>query len=198
MIKVNWGSQMNYKMTSQYARGEEKLIAAFNDLNEARFFMAKKSSVDDEERRRVIYRIYDDQELLYELNKEGIAMTHAKYAEGNGDLNNTTPFIFQVLLQTITSLERETIAQFKNKTDASLFVACKIEADDRVHDNDLFFIYKGKILIDTINKTIIANRKTESGGNPKGYHLSPLSTRPTPGGGPADYWVETKDDDENI
>jgi hypothetical protein len=63
----------------------------------------------------------------------------------------------------------------------------------------LFLTFKDKVLIDTVNRTIIANRKKEyigSSGTEKGstYKLSPLSTRPTPDGGPADYWV--KDENE--
>lgn len=183
---------MNFKITEHYARGEEKFIAEFNELNDAKFFMSKKSSIDDLERKKVIYRLYDDHELLHELNKENISITHAKYAEGNGDFNNAAPFIFQVMIKTMDSLERKTIAQFNNKNDAYLFVIYKFEHDNTIHDNDLLLILKDKILIDTANKTIIANRKKESSGssgNEKGstYKLSPLSTRPTPGGGPADY-----------
>lgn len=194
---------MNYKITKHYARGEETLIAEFNELHDARFFMTKKSSIEYEDRKKVIYRLYDDQELLYELNKESISIAHADYAEGNGDFDNSAPFIFQVLIKTMDSLERKTIAQFNDKNDANLFIVCKFGDVNTVHDNDLFLLFKEKILIDTVNKTIIANRKKESsgsGGNEKGsaYKLSPLSTRPTPGGGPADYWVKNEDDDENI
>ncbi|CEG57832.1 hypothetical protein [Legionella fallonii] len=192
---------MNFKITEHYARGEEKFIAEFNELNDAKFFMSKKSSIDDVERKNVIYRLYDDHELLHELNKENISITHAKYAEGNGDFNNAAPFIFQVVIKTMDSLERKTIAQFNDKNDAYLFVVCKFEHDNTIHDNDLLLILRDKILIDTANKTIIANRKKESSGssgNEKGstYKLSPLSTRPTPGGGPADYWVKNEDEDE--
>ncbi len=52
---------MNFKITEHYARGEEKLIAEFNELNDARFFMTQQSS-DDEERKKVIYGLYDDHE----------------------------------------------------------------------------------------------------------------------------------------
>lgn len=192
---------MNFKITEHYARGEEKLIAECDELNDAKFFMSEKSSIDDMERKKVIYRLYDDHELLHELNKENISITHAKYAEGNGDFNNAAPFIFQVMIKTMDSLERKTIAQFNDKNDAYLFVVCKFEHDNTIHDNDLLLILKDKILIDTANKTIIANRKKESSGssgNEKGstYKLSPLSTRPTPGGGHADYWVKNEDEDE--
>jgi len=190
---------MNYKITKHYARGEEQLIAGFNELNDARFFMKKRSSIDDLERKKVIYRLYDDQELLHELNIENISITHAKYAEGTSDFNIAAPFIFLVMIQNIGSLERKTIAQFNDKNDANLYIVCKFEDEHTAPDNDLFLIFKGKILIDTVNKSIIANRKKESStssGQDKGstYKLSPLATRPTPGGGPADYWVKNEDE----
>ncbi|BCA94356.1 hypothetical protein TUM19329_07170 [Legionella antarctica] len=190
---------MNYKITRHYARGEEKFIAEFNELNDARFFMTKKSSIDDLERKKTIYRLYDDYELLHALNKENLSITHAKYADGTSDFNNAAPFIYQVMIKTMDSLERETIAQFNDQNDATLFVVCKFEDDNTLHNDDLLLLFKDKILIDTANKTILANRKKESSGsssNEKGsiYKLSPLSTRPTPGGGPADYWVKNEDE----
>ncbi|WP_115222792.1 hypothetical protein [Legionella donaldsonii] len=190
---------MRYKITEHYARGEEKLIAAFNKFNEARLFMAQKASIDEEAKKKIIYRLYDDNELLHELNKTNISITHAHYAEGNGDLNNAAPFIFQVMAKTAESLEKEMIAQFNDKKDAKLFVVCKIETDQTIHDSDLFFIVKGNLLIDTANKIIIANRNKEASrasGNEKNPTLNPLPTRPTPRGGPPDYWVDKRDDDE--
>jgi hypothetical protein len=79
-----------------------------------------------------------NKKYCHELNKESISITHAKYAEGNGDFNNAAPFIFQVMIKTMDSLERKTIAQFNDKNDANLFVVCKFEDDNTVHDNDLF------------------------------------------------------------
>lgn len=193
---------MNYNVTAHYARGEEKLIAEFNELDDAKVFMTKKASIDDEEGKKVIYRVYNDHELLHELNKENLSITHAKYAEGNGDFNHTVPFIFRVMINTVNSLERKTIAQFIDLNDANLFAVCQFEDNNTEHNIGLFFIFKGQVLIDTINKTIYANRKKESTGtrgNDKGstYQISPLSTRPTPGGGPPDYWIENREEDEN-
>ncbi|WP_019215422.1 hypothetical protein [Legionella tunisiensis] len=190
---------MRYKITEHYARGEEKLIAEFHELNEARFFIAKKPLLMRKQE-KIIYRLYDDNELLHELNKASISITHASYAEGNSDFNNAAPLIFQVMVKTMNSLEKEIIAQFHDKHDAKLFIECKIEVDQTIHDGDLFFIFKNKILIDTANKIIIANRKKEaarSAGNEKSRTLSPLPTRPTPSGGPPDYWVDKRDDDEH-
>ena len=197
------GCHMNYQMTKHYAKGEEKLIAEFNELNEARLFLTKKSTLDDEARKKVIYRLYKNYEILHESNKMNISVAYAKYAEGNGDFNNAAPFIFQVIIKSMDSLERNIIAQFYDKNDADLLVACIFEANYTVHDNDVFLIFKGKILMNTLNKTIIANQKKESGGvsgseKESTCKLSPLSTRPTPSGGPPDYWVNHENDDENI
>ena len=192
---------MNYKITEHYARGEEKLTAEFNELNEALLFITKKSALDGEDSKMLIYRLYDDNELVHELNKENISVTHAKYAEGNGDFTNTAPFTFQVMVKTIDSLERQTVAQFNDINDANLFVISQFEDNNTLHDEDLFLIFKDKVLIDTVNKTISIKRKPEYRGSKSSesgspYNLSPLSTRPTPTGGPPDYWVKNEDADE--
>lgn len=190
---------MKYTITEQYARSEEKPIAEFNELHEARLFITKKSVINDDERKKVIYRLYDDAELFYELNQDNISITHANYAEGNNDFSNTAPFIFQVMISTLNSIERKTIAQFNNKTDAYLFIVSKFEQDNTVIDTDLFLLVKDDMLIDTVNKTIIATRKkgSSAGERDATYSLSPLSTRPTPCGGPPDYWVKNEDDEDN-
>ncbi|TAL59901.1 MAG: hypothetical protein EPN84_10375 [Legionella sp.] len=187
---------MNYYLTEHYARGEEKPIAAFIELGDAQLCMEKKSSTDVEEGKKVIYRLYNDHELLHQLNVENISTSHANYAEGNGDFNSDT-FTFQIMMRTINSLEQKSVAQFNHEHDAYLFIASKFEEDTTINENDLFLLFKNNSLIDTLNKTIIENRNKESSRtNQKEatYKLSPLSTRPTPGGGPADYWV--KDEDE--
>jgi hypothetical protein len=196
------GCPMNYKVTEQYSRGEEKLIAEFNELNEARLFIIKKSYIATEERKKNIYRMYDCSELLHELNKENVFIAHAKYAEGNGDFNNTSPFIFQLMVQPINSMEQKIIAQFNEKNDIYLFINVQCEDNSKVNDNDLFLIFKNHNLIDTINKTIIVAQQKESSGlssNEKGsaFKLS-FSTRPTPGGDTIDYWDRNEEDDENI
>jgi len=191
---------MAYKATKQFARGEEKLIAEFSVLKEAIFFITKKSSIDADERKKTIYRLYDDNGLLQVVNKENISFTQANYADGNGEFNNTLPFTFQLKISTGNSSESETVAQFYDKNDAYLFVLKLLEADAR-QDNELLFLFKEKVIMDTLSKSIVANRLEKSDSslvNEKGStrHLSPLSTRPTPSGGPPDYWVETDDGDD--
>ena len=190
---------MQYKMTEQYARSEEKLIAEFNELNDATNFMKKKSSNDEDEGKKVIYRLYDDSALLHQLNPDNIITANAGYADGNRDFDMMPPFSCKVMFQLVDTTERKSVANFNDKNDARLFVISKCGADHTISDNDLFFIYQGNSLIDTLNKIIIGhrNKKSEgSSGKEKGatFRPSPLSTRPIPPGGPTDCWVENEED----
>ena len=192
---------MNYKVTAQYPRGEEKLIAEFCTSHDATLFLTKKISDDQQHAKKRIYRLYGDSELLREFNEENISVASAQYAEGDSDFINQPPFIFTVTTQTINDSERKNIANFNDDNDANLFIIGKCETDNTVNDNDLFCIFKDRILIKTLNKIIIANQKIESEGSQgkqsgATFHPSPTPTRPTPPGGPSDCWVE-KDDDNN-
>lgn len=192
---------MHYMVTSHYARGEERWIASFDSTDEARLFLRKKSSIDEEEGKKVIYRLYDDQELLQEWNKDNISITCALYADGNADFDNVPPGVFKVMMNSVNLLQKTPMAQFHAQNDAMLFIVSAFEAENDTHANDVFFIFKGNLLMHTVNKSILEKRKRGSGstnGQEKGstYQISPLSTRPTPGGGPPDYWVEKEDTDE--
>jgi hypothetical protein len=192
---------MEYSVTEQYARSEEKFIAKFSDLNAATIFIAQKSSNDNIESRKLIYRLYNESELLQEINKENISVAYAQYAEGSHTFNGRLPFL--VMIKANNALERKPIANFIDIKDAELFIVGKCDADYTIGDNDLFFIFREQNLMDTLNKVILANRKKKSEGtrgNESGstFQPTPLSRRPTPSGGPSDCWVEKeKDDDEN-
>jgi len=195
------GCYMKYNLTKQYSRGEEKPIASFNELNDAINFMAKKSSNDEGEGKKAIYRLYDDTDLLQQLNCDSIITSNAAYADGNHDFDTMPPFACKVMFQLVDTTERKSIANFNDKNDAKLFVISKCGADHTISDNDLFFIHQNNNLIDTLNKIIIGhqNKKSEgssSSGKEKGatFRPSPLPTRPTPTGGPTDCWVENEDD----
>lgn len=188
---------MNYYLTGQYARGEENPIAAFNELIDVQEFTTIKLAQDELERKRIVYRVYDDQVLLHQFNSENISTSYAQFAEGNGDFNTVESFIFQVILKPFTNPKQKTIAQFNHQPDAYLFITAKFANDHALHDKDLLLLFNAKSLIDTLSKTINEHRGTSSTHNEQGsgYTLSPLSTRPTPGGGPADYWVKKEEED---
>ncbi len=191
---------MRYKITEQFARSEEKVIAEFSELNDSRIFIAKKLTTAELEKQKIIFRLYDDSDLLHELNRENISVAYAKYAEGNGDLN-LTQLPFHVMVNAENTLEKREIANFNDKNHANLFIMSKCESDKTLGDNALFFLFKEQNLIDTLNKTIGIHRKKETTrftGNEKGakFHPTPMPRRPTPPGGPSDCWIE-EDSDNN-
>lgn len=97
---------MRYKITEQFARGEEKVIADFSELNDTHIFLAKKSANADLEKQKIIFRLYDNSDLLHEINRETISVAHANYAEGNGDLY-LIQLPFHVMFKAQDVLEKE-------------------------------------------------------------------------------------------
>ncbi|KTC90535.1 Uncharacterised protein [Fluoribacter dumoffii] len=189
---------MQYKVTAQFARGEERIIAELAEVNDARLFIAKKSEKSALEKQNIIYRLYEDSDLLEEFNKEHLSVAYAKYAEGNGDLN-LVQLPFQLMFKPVNFPEKKEIARFDDKNDANLFVISKCESDDALHDQDLFFLFKNRSLMETLNRVISSQRKKEviddarSGKGAK-FHPTPLPNRPTPSGGPPDCWIEEDND----
>ena len=195
------GEIMQYTVTQQFERGEENPIAEFTDSNDAHVFLSKKLAQADLEKLRLIYRIYDDSELVGEINPDQISTAYSQYAEGNSDLTSLA-FDFAVMIKAEGSEVKKQLASFKDKSDASLFIISKCAADDGIKDNDLFFIYKGDSLIDTSNKIITSARKRVSERSKFGekgatFKPSPLQTRPKPPGSPGDFWVEEEDEDNS-
>lgn len=195
-----WMHPMNYQVTEHYARGEENLLAEFCELDLAKLFAHKKSHLCEDAKKKIIYRVYEQGTLLQELNSEHLTTAYANYLDGQADIDDTTSLVFQVMVKAPKAVSKQTIAQFKDQKDAHLFVASQFKADDPNNDtkyeDDLFFIFKGKVSIGTKNKAVFSNFEETPDRAGSTYHLSPLSKRPSPGGGPPDYWVEeTKEDD---
>ncbi len=191
---------MNYKMTEQYARGEEKVFAEFQSLLDITIFMAKKLHQDDEQGHELIYRLYDDSELLREFNKKNISVGYAQFAEGNCDFTNKARLFFNVLIKSAHSLEREPIANFYDEQDAYLFIVGKCDVDDTIHDNDLFMVLKNNVLFSTLSRVLLSNQKKGGVGSTEGskgtvFRPTPMPMRPVPPGFPHDYWDEEPGED---
>lgn len=191
---------MQYTMTEQYARGEENVIASFKVLSDAKMFLERKLFEDETARKIIIYRLYDDCELLSMFNKENASVSHAKYADGSADVG-IVKFTFHVKVRTITSLPHG-IANFNDRNNANLFIFGKAETDNTLDDTALFFIYKNKALLDAVNKTTLFNRRSESkkhSNNTDGatFQPTPLQTIPTPPGTPRICWLEKEEDEPN-
>ncbi|MDP1602792.1 MAG: hypothetical protein Q8M03_05955 [Legionella sp.] len=186
---------MKYKVTKHYIKTKENLIAAFSDFNDAKIFIAKKITQDEVNRTKVLYRIYDDNELAQEFSKD----THEFNEPEDAETYSNAHFAFQVKRQALNSLERIPIACFNDKKDANLFVTGKCSTEDESDPGAIFLIFNAQVLCETINKTILENhslKDSEASGKATGATLSPLSTRPVPPGGPGNYWVEKSEDDE--
>ncbi|KTD40498.1 hypothetical protein [Legionella parisiensis] len=191
---------MRYKITEQFARGEEKVIAEFNEFKDTHIFIAKKAANADLEKQKIIFRLYDDSDLLHQINRENISVSYAKYAEGNGDLN-LIQFPFHAMIKTQNALKKRAIANFNDKNDANLFIISKCESDESVQDNDLFFLFKERTLIDTLSRIINTHREKEAtrsirNGQGAKFHPTPMPRRPIPPGVPSDCWIEKDDDNQ--
>ncbi|KTC83537.1 hypothetical protein [Legionella cincinnatiensis] len=191
---------MRYKVSEQFARGEEKAIAEFRELSDAKIFIAQKQENTRIEKQKIIFRLYDDSDLLHEFNENNSSVAYAKYADGNGDLN-IIKFPYHVMIKAQHATDKKCIANFIHKINANLFVISKCDSDDQLNENDLFFIFKEQNLIDTLNKIICTHRKIESdrsNDNEKGakFHPTPLPKRPRPPGGPSDCWIEENNENE--
>jgi hypothetical protein len=120
----------------------------------------------------------------------------------NSQILCNAKYFFNVRVQDLNSLERTTLAYFNDKEDANLFVRGKYSNINKTEGLDTFMIFKDQVLIATLTKNVLDNQSLRdifSSETFKGATLSPLSTRPTPPGGPADYWKESREfDDENI
>tara|TARA_R110000868_G_scaffold238863_1_gene493370 strand:- start:391 stop:969 length:579 start_codon:yes stop_codon:yes gene_type:complete len=189
---------MNYQITQHYAKGEEERIAEFSVLHQAKLFLTKKSMLAAEAKKQIIYRLYDNEDVLQTSNNMHVSVAFATYAEGNGDFNRAEPLEFQVWMKANDDSKQQAIARFHDQKDAYLYVTCLYESYQD-EQNTVFFIYQNQNLITILDKTKIKNQNKElaqNRGSNQGStaHMSPLSTRPTPDGGPPDYWVNHDDE----
>lgn len=192
---------MQYIITEQYDRGEEQLLGEFLSLYDAHFYMSKKLAFDDDEGKHLIYRIYDDSDLLQEINKANLFVTYSKYADGHDEVNQLHPFRYHVMEKPVSASQRKIIANFQDKHDATLFIMSKFESDKTIDDLDLFFIFKDKVLVDTLNreKQSQRNRIAANSNHPLDqtvFHPTPMPMSPKPQGFPSDHWTDEEENDK--
>src|SRR5579862_9568596 len=115
---------MRYKTTKQYAQDTEKLIAEFHHSDDANFFIERKLISDAESSLKLIYSLFDDQNLIKEFNKEKINsfIRPGAYAEGDQYL----PDSFGQYKISKDDLASHAHAGFVELNDAELFVEDKL------------------------------------------------------------------------
>lgn len=186
---------MIYNVTKLFLKTKEALIATFADLKDAEAFIATKLAQDEINHLNVLYRIYDENELIREFNKE----LQASIEPDDAETFSKAQFSYNVQVQSLPSLERIILACFNDKDDASLFITNKCSGEAKSDSGNTFFIFKEQVLLATLNRAIMDHKilkDSEPSGQSTGATLSPLSRRPTPPGGPGDNWVEKTEDNE--
>jgi hypothetical protein len=187
---------MRYKTTRQYARGEEVLVAAFCDLEDLALFLDQKSATTKVDHQSLVFRVYEDMDLIHELNPDQLTTAHARYADGSAFLDIVS-LPFKVLVKREPSSMHQALACFQDKDDATLFIASKCE-DEQVGGSELFLLMKGPNLMETSNKAIHAHQKLSAEKPQKQeskFRIRPMQKGLKPQGSPGDFWIE-EDEDE--
>ena len=188
---------MNYKVTEQYPRSKEKLIGEFGDFNDLQFFLSIKLLHDEEEHKKRIYRIYDESDLLHEINRDHLSVVQAQSVEFDLDLMNDALFLFSVVYELSMSGEKRVLGRFQDTQEAYALIDGKCELDETVGDQDVFFIFKQKVLLKTYNKMFVRHEKTKgSASGAASFKPSPMPTRPTPFGGEGDCLLDDDPKDD--
>lgn len=186
---------MKYIITKQYARDTENPIAEFCDQNDANFFIQRKLLADDEKNVIIIYRLFENQKLLKEFNKDKVTslINSAQYAEGDRDL----PYSLSPFSVSKENSVKAALAAFIDLSDAELFV------EDRLTHTRIittYYIFKNDELIFELNQRIKKKALTEESSQGKGrassFQPTPLNITLRPKGAPAN-WIKDEDEGED-
>lgn len=186
---------MKYKISMQYARGVENPLAEFSEQKDAEFFIERKCLSDDEKNVILIYRLFDNQKLLKEFNKEKITsrIDPAQYAEGDMYFpKSLSPY--KVSKDNLTA---HALAVFTDLSDAELFVEDKLTHTTAI---TTYYIFDKDVLMTEMNQRIKKRSQQEEGSQGKGqsssFRPTPLNTSPRPPGTPPNWVKDENDDDE--
>lgn len=185
---------MKYKITKQYAHDTEKLIAEFRDSDDAKFYLERKIISDSEKNIKLIYRLFDDQKLIKEFNKEKINsfILSGKYAAGD----NFLPDSFGHYKISKDNSVAHAHAGFIELNDAELFIEDKL-----THSNIMttYYIFNNDEKISELNQHVKKQKESEGGGQGKAsqttsFRPTPFNTTPRPSSIPP---VSMKDEKED-
>lgn len=152
---------MRYKITKQYAQDIEKLIAEFQDYEDANFFLERKLITDAEKNITLIYRIFDDQRLLKTLGKEKI---HSFIQPGQyADEDQFLPDSFGQFMISKNHLVAHAHAAFIELSDAELFVEDNLT---RANVITTYYIFNHESMIAELNQFV--KKQIKSDGSNKG------------------------------
>jgi hypothetical protein len=185
---------MNYQVTEQYPRSKETFIAELNELMDVQSFLSIQLARDSDTHTKRIYRVYHDGDLLEVINKDGLAVVQAQYTEVDPELMIYQSLLFSVEQERSITGEKKTLGRFNDSELAQLFVFGKCDFDQGVSPDDLFFIFKGKVLQHTLNKMLVEQAAHGGESQSARFQPSPMPRRPTPFGGVGDCLLDEDDE----
>jgi hypothetical protein len=188
-------SKINYKVTKQYAKDDEIPLASFFDLNDAIFFLERKILDDSDKYITIIYRIFDDREVIKVYNKEKIngLIRYAKFASLDNDLPHSIgPFKISK-----DQLLTDVIATFADLNNAEFFIEEKL-----THSNNelTYYIFNNDSLLTQMNKNI--KTQTVQGDDKQGkgpstvFRPTPFNIAPRPAGMPP-IWLKDNNEEKD-
>ena len=177
---------MPYQITQQYTQDDEKFIAEFRLLKDAKAYIQAKLETNLQLKLNIIYRLFDNRQCIKEFNKEkvGALLQPAYYAEGTRLLPLTLPSAFE-----IDQWEDSTsaLAAFQSLSDAKDFAMKKVTEDSLLNVNHTYRLMKDKVVVEVFNQTNIeANQSSGESGKASAisFRPTPLNTSPRPPGTP--------------
>ena len=193
---------MRYKITNQYRKDQERLCAAFETLSDAKIFLEMKIASDNEKSIIVIYRVYDHDQLLGEINKEKMStpIARAQYAQGDIDLPISFTSGFHVKLHCESKTEDEIIAKFFHLDDARIFMMIKLKADREANKkHNSYLLFDEKQCIEKMDQGLLDAEQASSQNN---QNKKSISFKPTPLAmtlrlGPHEWLIDDEDDKDN-
>jgi hypothetical protein len=186
---------MRYQVTEQYERGEERFIAEFSRIENWVSFKSIKTNEAQSQHQLIIYRLYDDTDLIEVVNPFEVSTSRAQYADSGRLIGMSAPLVYDLILR---SQERDhCLACFDEYADVKLFLEQRCEDDRTLMPQDVFCIFKHRVLIETYSvHSVRAWTKTEA--HPLTAHFNPTPTPTTfkPPGFPEDHWCDDEESDE--
>lgn len=191
---------MQYKITRQYARDVEMPLAEFNSLGDANFFLTAKLESDAELHVTAIYRLYKDENLLNEINRDKINVfgVPARYFSEEG-VQSIHPNAYKVAAQDLVN-SPEPCANFIELKDARLFIERKLPVDLTANKKITYQILKSNQMLekfDPVKPAATGKKEDDTQGsvggtaNKIGFHPTPFNTVPRPAGSSPGWIKET-------
>lgn len=187
---------MKFKISRHYIRDVEILFAEFNDLDHAKQFIEIKIAMDEIINVKIIYRIFDDNQLYYEFNKWKDAPLSGRLSfDDEGYKFNDFLNQYKITQQSNNQNEIH-IAEFDNINDAQIFIEHLLMSDSVNRIDHCYRIYNKDVFLDEFNQDTFNKSQQQSKVNTKKLVFRPTPLPLAPRLGPPKYLFD-EDDDEN-